>query len=148
LTTVGWFRSGMFSSKGSKVGGVDRPVVKQRGHSLGEKLADKRPEEAEPCGLDERSPSSAQNSGPHVRFERHEVRPPDGAAGIAVEGDPGGIEIGDGVAVDVDAGLDDAHQLHRVDDGLGDAVSLRDERLRRARDGADSLVEDDPGLLH
>ena len=64
-----------------------------------------------------------------MRLDRQEDRPNHFPQRLAKVVDPGRIEIRVPVGVDVDADLDDADQLHQVDDGLTAAVSPADDAV-------------------
>ena len=117
---------------------VERRQVDQRRRPA-EQVQRHEPAErgAQPRDLDDRAAGNVRHAEPDVRLDGEELRPVDAAERLARVRDPRRVEVAGAVAVDVHPDLDLAHELHQVDDGLSEAVAVRDQRVRR--EGVDAL---------
>ena len=83
--------------------------------------------------LHDRAAERVRDAGAEVRLDRHQHRAVDAAERLADGVEARRVEVHGAVAVDVDAALDRAHQLHEVGDGLLEAVAHGDDLVRRQR---------------
>src|SRR5439155_15478190 len=79
---------------------------------------------AQSCDLDDGATGDVGHAGPHVRLEGDELGAVDAAERLPEVVDAAGVQVGGTVAVDVDADLEHAHELHEVGDRLPQAVAV------------------------
>src|SRR5439155_2813686 len=101
-------------------------------------------ERAQADDLDPRAARHVGHADPDVGPDREAQRAGDAAERLPGAVDAGRIEVGAAVAVDVDPGLDLAHELHEVGDGLAQALGAAAQRAGAHR--ADALGAVDPAV--
>jgi hypothetical protein len=118
-----------------------RRQVQQLRLARRERQAGQHAERAESCDLGDRAARHVRHAGLHRTFDAEEDRAVDAAERLAGVVDAVRIEIGRAVAVDVDADLDLAHQLHQVRHRLAQAVTAGDDGQRTDRADAFGRVD-------
>ena len=144
LTTGGWSRSGWCSLKvgpgdGDAAMSVAICAVEQRRRPRPEPLGDEGRDVGVAAVLEGRAAddreAAAGRSG--VAREAEAVHPAERPAQVR---DPDRVEVGRAVAVDVDAALDDANELHQVGHGLHLSVVRSGQEGAGAREALDAPI--------